>query len=139
MIGALLPRGRRSYVVIISNKTIKRLTPITFQNLPEAARIGVIGHELSHVVDFSRKTTWQSLLVAAGHFSKRYMASLEFNTDKICIDHGLGEPLYNWSSYIRQTMNTTNWRGVDFVFKPNRQRERYMNPGTISKYIDVVR
>ena len=72
-----IPKGHRSYVITISNKTIQKLTPLTFENLPEKARIGIIGQELSHVVDFSKKTMWQSFKTAIGHLSKHYMDSLE--------------------------------------------------------------
>lgn len=129
------PKEHRTYVITISNKTIQKLMPITFANLPENARIGIIGHELSHVVDFSKKTTWQSFKVAFGHLNKHYMDSLEFHTDKICIDHGLGKDLETWSSFIRNTMHTVFWRGADYVNKVDTHFERYMNPSTIEKYI----
>jgi hypothetical protein len=131
-----MPKGHRTYVITISDKTIQKLMPITFENLPEAAKVGVIGHELSHVVDFSKKSTWQSFKVALGHLNKHYMDSLEFHTDRICIDHGLGKNLESWSSYIRNTMHTVFWRGADYVNKVDTHFERYMNPGTIEKYIN---
>ena len=130
-----MAKGHRGYVIVISNKTIPKLTPLTVENLPEYARIGVIGHELSHVVDFSKKTMWQSFKTAIGHLSKRYMDSLEYHTDQICIEHGLGKELETWSSYIRNTMHTQYWRGADFVKKGDTHYERYMNPSTIEKYI----
>jgi hypothetical protein len=130
-----MPRGHRSYVITISNQTITILTPLLFSNLPQNARIGIIGHELSHVVDFSKKSTWQSFKTAIGHLSKKYLDSLEFNTDKICIEHGLGKELETWSSYIRNTMHTTYWRGAGFANKGDTHFERYMNPNTIEKYI----
>ena len=129
------PKGHRTYIITISDRTIQKLMPITFANLPENARIGIIGHELSHVVDFSKKTTWQSFKVAFGHLNKHYMDSLEFHTDKICIDHGLGKDLETWSSFIRNTMHTVFWRGADYVNKVDTHFERYMNPSTIEKYI----
>lgn len=131
-----MPKGHRTYIITISNKTIQKLMPITFENLPEAARVGAIGHELSHVVDFSKKSTWQSFKVALGHLNKHYMDSLEFHTDRICIDHGLGKNLESWSSYIRNIMHTVFWRGADFINKGDTHFERYMNPGTIEKYIN---
>lgn len=130
------PKGHRTYVITISNKTIQKLMPITFENLPEVARIGVIGHELSHVLDFSKKTTWQSFKMVMSHLNKHYMDSLEFHTDRICINHGLGKDLESWSSYIRNTMHTIFWRGADYVNKVDSHFERYMNPGTIEKYIN---
>ncbi|MEP7257451.1 MAG: hypothetical protein ABI687_03665 [Flavitalea sp.] len=130
-----MPRGHRSYVITISTKTIDKLTSLTLKNLPEMAKIGVIGHELSHVADFSSRTFWQSFKIALGHTSPSYLDSLEFNTDKICIQHGLGKELEVWSSYIRETMHTQYWRGADFVNKGDTRYERYMNPSTIEKYL----
>ena len=130
-----MPKGHRSYVITISNKTIQKLSPITFEHLPENARIGILGHELSHVADFSKKTMWQSFKTAFGHLSKHYPDSLEYHTDKICIEHGLGKELETWSSYIRNTMHSQYWRGADFVNKGDTHYERYMNPSTIEKYI----
>lgn len=69
LLSLFMPKGHCSFV-IINNKAIKKLTPIMFENLPENARIGIIGHELSHVADFSKKNTWQSFKTVIGHLSK---------------------------------------------------------------------
>jgi len=130
-----LPREARSYVIIISNKTAADVSPLMFSNLPEAARIGILGHELSHVADFSRKTVWQSVKMGLGHLSSRYLDSLEYHTDKICIDHGMGDYLASWSEYVRKEMHTTNWRGVGYANEKKETHERYMNPVTIRQYI----
>src|SRR5450432_3157000 len=66
-ISMFMPRGHRSYIITISNKTIQKLMPLMFANLSEEARVGIIGHELSHVVDFSQKNTWQCFKVFVGH------------------------------------------------------------------------
>ncbi len=138
LISFFMPRKHRSYVITISNKTIEKLMPLMFANLSTAARIGVIGHELSHVADLSQRTTWQCFKIGIGHLSASYMDRFEYNTDMICIQHGLGKDLEAWSSYIRNTMHTTFWRGADFVNKSNNSHERYMNPATIEKNIDSI-
>lgn len=130
-----LPRGHRSYNIIISNKTIQKLKPLMFEHLSYEARVGVIGHELSHVTDLSEKNTWQCFKVGIGHLSARYLDHFEFNTDMICIKHGLGKDLEAWSRYIRNTMHTYFWRGADYANKPGTRHERYMNPSTIEKNI----
>ncbi|MFT3937017.1 MAG: hypothetical protein QM726_25550 [Chitinophagaceae bacterium] len=128
-----MPKGHRSYVITISNKTAAKLMPIMFQNLSKEARVGVIGHELSHVADFSSKSSWQCFKVGIGHLSPRYLDRFEYNTDMICIRHGLGKDLEAWSSYVRKTMHTIFWRGADYVYKGDSRYERYMNPATIEK------
>jgi len=132
-----MPRGHRSYVITISNKTTSKLMPLLFQNISTEARIGVIGHELSHVLDFSTKNDWQCFKVAVGHLSPRYLDRFEYNTDMICIRHGLGQDLEAWSKYIRKTMHTVFWRGSDYVYKGDSKYERYMNPATIEKNIQT--
>jgi len=135
---AMMPRGHRSYTIIISNKTIQRLMPLMFSHLSYEARVGVIGHELSHVLYFSGKSTWQCFKVLIGHLSASYLDRFEYNTDMICIRHGLGKDLEAWSSYIRNTMHTAFWRGSDYVNKNNAGHERYMNPATIEKNIGAT-
>ena len=130
-----MPKGHRSYVITISNKSIQKLMPLMFANLTTEARVGVIGHELSHVVDLYGKNTWQCFKVFAGHLSAHYLDHFEYNTDMICIKHGLGKDLEAWSSYIRNTMHTSFWRGAGYVNKGDDKHERYMNPSTIEKTI----
>lgn len=132
-ISMFLPRGHRSYVIIISRKTPEAVNAIRFDHLPPAARIGVLGHELSHVADFMKKTGWQSFKTAMGHFSTHYMDSLEHHTDEICIEHGLGNELEAWSSFIRSTMHVKNWRGASKINEGESPAERYMNPSSIEK------
>ena len=132
-----MPRGHRSYVITISNKTTTKLIPLMFSNLSSEARTGVIGHELSHVLDFSKKNDWQCFKTAVGHLSPRYLDHFEYNTDMICIQHGLGKDLEAWSSYIRTTMHMVFWRGAGYVYKGDSKYERYMNPSTIEKNMPV--
>ena len=126
-------RDRRKYTVVISTQSEPKLEPLLFKNLPEQARIGILGHELSHVSDFSKKSFFQCMGVGLGHLSQSYLDSLEYHTDRLCIHHGLGPQLKTWSSFIRETMKVENWRGSDFVDKPESKIERYMNPSTIDK------
>lgn len=128
-------KEHRRYVIIISNKTAKAIEPISLNKLPEEARIGVLGHELSHVADFSTKSFAQSARCLIGHLSPTYLDRFEFHTDELCIRHGLGKELEAWSAYVRQTMHTANWRGSKYAKKGESASERYMNPETIETYI----
>lgn len=130
-------KNYRTYIITISNQTIDTLQRLLFQNLTFEEQVGVIGHELSHVVDFNSKNFPQTIGIGIGHISKKYLDKMEFNTDRICIQHGLGQYLLAYSNHVRQTMHVHNWRGVDYVNKGNGngQYERYMNPDTIEKYM----
>ena len=138
--GLFKRKDHRTYVITISNETIDTLKPLLFENLTFEQQVGVIGHELSHVVDFNSKNFLQTIGVGIGHISKRYLDKMEFNTDRICIEHGLGDYLLAYSKHVRQAMNVHNWRGSDFVNKGNSngKYERYMNPDTIEKTMKEI-
>ena len=128
-------KNYRTYIITISNQTIDTLKRLLFQNLTFEEQVGVIGHELSHVVDFDSKNFPQTIAIGVGHLSKKYIDRMEFNTDRICVMHGLGKYLEAYSTHVRETMHVHNWRGADYVKKGNGngQYERYMNPDTIEK------
>jgi len=130
-------KNYRTYIITISNQTIDTLKRLLFQNLTFEEQVGVVGHELSHVVDFNSKNFPQSIGIGIGHLSKKYLDRMEFNTDLICIQHGLGQYLLTYSKHVREAMNVHNWRGADYVNRGNGngKYERYMNPVTIEKYM----
>jgi len=135
--GLLKEHERRDYVITISINTEQMLKPILFENLPFNAQIGVIGHELGHVIEFMSMHTVNIMEHAAQNVSSKYIDHFEFKTDSICIAHGLGYQLLAWSTYVRQAMHKDNWDGADNVHKPM-MRERYMNPSTIKKRINQL-
>lgn len=126
--------GKRTYIIIISRKSNSFLTPILLQNLSYNAQIGVLGHELSHISDFNNKKFGEMFSVMFGHLSKKQVDRFEYNTDQICIDHGLGYQLLAWSREVRKNLKITNWEGADNI-PSDKKTERYMNPSTISKII----
>ena len=97
--------------------------------------IGVLGHELSHVSDFQKKRFFGFLNLAFKHSSKKFQDTFEFNTDKICINHGTGNYLLVWSKFVREALHIKNWRGADNINEADAGIERYMNPATIREYI----
>jgi len=128
-------KDHRTYIVTISDKTADTLNHLLYQNLTFEEQVGVMGHELSHVADFNSKSFFQSVGVGIGHLSKKYIDKMEYNTDRICIQHGLGKYLLAYSEHVRASMHVHTWRGVDFVMHNDQKHERYMNPDTIEKYM----
>ena len=128
-------KKRRTYIVTISDQSIDTLSHLLYKNLNFQEQVGIMGHELSHVVDFDHQNFFQSTATAIGHLSKRYIDKMEFNTDLICIKHGLSKYLEVYSMHVRKTMHVSYWRGVDHVFEKDDHIERYMNPATIEKYM----
>ncbi|MEO8770203.1 MAG: hypothetical protein ABI402_08965 [Ferruginibacter sp.] len=127
----------RKYVITISDTSNKQLSPILFKELDFDAQVGVIGHEISHVVDFNRKNTLGVLRVGIGNLSSKFLDKFEYGTDSICIAHGLGYQLLAWSIFVRKALMHENWDGADNI-NSAMTRERYMNPGTIRRRIGAI-
>ena len=99
-------------------------------------QICVLGHELSHVSDYSN-TGFLKMCSFLGIqiFSKLQVDKFEARTDKICIDHGLGFQLLDWSRAVRLKLYIKNWRGAN-NFERVSVKERYLNPETIQELIN---
>lgn len=129
--------AKRKYVISISKKTVKELSPILFHHLTDSARIGVLGHEMSHVADFQKKNFFGFIRHALKHSSKKYQDKFEYHTDEICLQHGMGNYLLAWSKFVRHALQIKNWRGADNIKEMDAGTERYMNPETIERYLSI--
>jgi hypothetical protein len=122
------------FKINVSTQSISKLEPILVKNMPDSARIGVIGHELSHVQDFYTHKANYILKVFFWHISPRKMDTFEFETDHIAIKNGFGKYLRAWS---HETHTRLKQETFDRDKKAKRKRERYMRPETIDGYMRV--
>lgn len=96
-------KGRRLYVVIINN-TDEVKVPV--DSVSFNAQVGVIGHELAHILDYENKSSFKVVGNGLGYSSKKFRAKFERATDQRTIDHGLGWQCYDWSYYVYHYKNT---------------------------------
>ncbi|PBQ30571.1 hypothetical protein CNR22_01885 [Sphingobacteriaceae bacterium] len=127
--------SKRKYLITISNSTLVKLTPILLKNLTFNSQVGVIGHELAHISFYQSKRGRYFMKLLLMHLSRRAIDTFECDTDKRCIDHGLGFQLLSWSKEVRVKLVLKQWGGSN---SPEGKRERYMNPETISKYMSAL-
>ncbi len=130
----IFSRRTRHYTITISDSSYWKLEPIRLDPMNFNAQVGVLGHELSHVADFSRRSLGSLIASGIGHLSSRYIDRFEYSTDSICIAHGLGYQLLAWSTFVRSMLHTDNYDGADNIDRPM-MHERYMNPSTIKARI----
>lgn len=129
--GLLQLAKKRKYIITISEETNPALEPILFKKLNFNAQVGVLGHELSHVSDYLTKGFSKMMnLLLIEIFSKKQVDKFESRTDHICINHGLGFQLLDWSKSVRENLKIDYWRGADNL-KHKTKDERYLNPETI--------
>jgi hypothetical protein len=124
----------RTYLITISSKTSKQFSPILLKNLSFNAQIGVLGHELSHIAFYNQQRGGYFIRLVFMQLSTKAMDKFENDTDKRCIEHGLGYQLLAWSTEVREKLKIKTWRGVDDTSAL--ERERYMSPASILKAIN---
>lgn len=132
---------KRTYLIIISSDTEEYLKHIEYSKLNFNAQVGVMGHELTHVVDFSQRGSFGLLGISFGNFSSRWIDHFEYETDRKTIDHGLGFQLLAWSNSVRNQIALKYYTGADDITEEDLEslektgRERYMKPSTIKSII----
>ncbi|MBN1117430.1 MAG: hypothetical protein JXA77_09515 [Bacteroidales bacterium] len=90
-------RKDRRYVIVITDKPSMNSDKV-YNSISEFALTGVLGHELSHILDYSGKTNIQMLLFAIKYsFNRR---RIEYKTDKTAISRGFGEKIIEFNKFI---------------------------------------
>ncbi|NQU84823.1 MAG: hypothetical protein HQ541_03600 [Mariniphaga sp.] len=99
-------KEKRNYLIAIDNK-LRKNRGILLDSVPFNAQIGVIGHELGHVVDYSGKTNMGVLFTGIGYLFPKYRRNLEEQIDRITIEHGLGYQVKNFSDFVVNHSNAS--------------------------------
>jgi len=105
----LLPWESRVYQVVISNDTGHKNDPILLSRLPFNEQVGIIGHELAHVVFYLNKKAFYfvSLGYKYAFRFREFAPGFERSTDRRAIAHGLGYQLYDFAFYVRKAFGQT--------------------------------
>lgn len=120
-IGSLFCR-KRVYSIRINDS--ESFDGILLKDIPFNAQIGVIGHELAHLVDYEQKNFFRIIGTGIGYLNPRYKRKLEHKIDGVTIQHGLGWQLYDWARYsMDETYSTPKY--VRF------KKKIYMGPDKI--------
>ena len=100
-LGSLLKnKSNRKYKIFV-NQDERLLGNAIFDKLPHNAKIGLLSHELAHILEYSKKSSLS--LIGNGFLytlSKSYRTSYEGKTDDIVINRGFGWQVYDFTNYI---------------------------------------
>ena len=118
-------KENRSYVIYIGNK-IKNSNGILYKNLPLNAQIGVIGHELAHIIDYQSMNNFQMIQFGIDYLKSKRKKEIENNIDLIAIHRGLGYQIKDFSKYVFEDSGASfeylKYK-MKFYFRPNQIKE----------------
>jgi len=117
---------KRKYVVRINK--FHQNGFINLNKVPFNALVGLIGHELSHIVDYESKADIEIVLRALSYLNIRTKTIFEKSIDKKTIQHGLGWCLFDWATYV------LNQSGASIDYKAFKKRV-YLEPIEIQEKI----
>ncbi len=100
-------KKNRSYIIYI-NSDVKSTGGVALSELNIKQQVGIIAHELAHVLDFENRSNLS--IVQCGIFykcSENYHQKLERATDEMVINKGLGNELYDFTNYVINFSNAS--------------------------------
>ncbi len=91
--------GERQYRIFIN--TSSELEGALLSDLSFNERIGVIAHELAHVLDYERRSGGELIGYGVNYlFSKRFKADLEKKTDSLAVSRGFGWQVHAFTDHL---------------------------------------
>jgi len=120
-------KTKRKYIVRINKK--QKDSVISFDKVPFNAKIGLLGHEFSHIADYSSRNIFgvSSRLVDYAFVGRK--EKFEKEIDGMTILRGLHWQLYDWSYYVIYKSDAS-LEYKDF------KRKIYLHPVDISDFIE---
>ncbi len=123
-------RDKRRYRVVI-NKDIKSAQTQLLYAAPFDACVGVMGHELAHLLDYSGKSGWQMIWTGIRYLGRNYRRKMEHQTDSIAIVRGFGWQLYRYAFFVvHEAEINDNYR--------NYKLDIYMKPEEILEMVEKI-
>lgn len=117
----LIPgRKNRQYRILLNDADETYFDPILLRALPFDAQVGILAHELGHVVYYHKLNIFQF-----GKWGLRYLKSAEFRathertTDLMPVYYGLGSQIYQYAYFVRKDPTCVAFyeEGKDFMDK----------------------
>jgi len=114
------PRKNRRYQVLLNDAQNSYFDPILLRSLPFDAQVGILAHELGHIVYYHELNALQF-----GKWGLKYLQDDEFRathertTDLMPLYHGLGRQIYQYAYFVRYDPTCRDFyqQGKDFMDK----------------------
>jgi len=130
--GVLKSHSNRKYIVFINDTSADRKIP-SFINGPVNGQVGILCHELCHVVYYSHRSGIGLVGLAAAYMNSHFVDRFENKTDSMDIERGLGYQLIYWVNYLHKSFEEMRGKNEPLPFKEKPDRERYMSVASINR------
>ena len=126
-------RKNRQYRILLNGAKGTFFDPILLRSLPFDAQVGILAHELGHVVYYHKLS-----LFKIGKWGLKYLkddqfrATHERTTDLMAVYHGLGSQIYQYAYFVRKDSSCLELyeKEKDFIDK------YYMTDTELLEYLD---
>lgn len=92
------PAKRTYFIYVNKNKESDRARLVA--TAPFNAQVGVFGHELAHILDYSQKSGWQVTRLGMRYLRKKNRGAIEHQTDSTAMAHGLDWQVYHYTYFV---------------------------------------
>lgn len=100
----LINKSKRKYSIFINKNCGKK--GVCIDSLSFNAVVGVLGHELSHILDYKKRSNFNLFIFGIKYlFSGKFKQKIEKKVDMIAVNHGLFYSLYEFKMYIFTNIN----------------------------------
>lgn len=94
-------KENREYIILISRKIQIEGEEFTMEDIPSDVKVGWIGHELGHVMDYRERTNIGMLIFGLKYlFSPLHIKEVERAADTYAIQHGMGDYILTTKNFI---------------------------------------
>jgi len=122
-------KEKREYIIFISRKIQIEGEEFTMSDIPSDVKIGWIGHELGHVMDYRGRTNIGMIIFGLKYlFSPLHFKEVERAADTYAIVHGMGEYILKTKNFILENVHLSE------KYK-NRIRRFYISPEEVMELI----
>ena len=94
-----LKHSNRKYIVFIDTNTHNE--SVLLKDVSFNAQVGVIGHELAHIIDFENRSLKSLILLALRYTILNNHAKYERSIDQLTIDRGLGWQTLEFADFMQ--------------------------------------
>lgn len=97
---------RRKYNIYINNNP--NFEGIKYSTMPLNAKVGLLAHEFSHIIDYESKNNFKIILTGLSYLSKKSKIDYEKKMDYLTIQKGFGYFLNDWAQFSMYDSGATD-------------------------------